>query len=259
MSNKRLVTYLLASCMLAFCTLLQVNSYGAEKDFPPRPQPARLVNDLAHVMSEDQANRLEAQLEDYARNSSTQIVIVTITDIGEYDVADYTLNLFNQWGVGQKGKDNGVVLLAAIHNKRVHISTGGGVQGNLTDALCSRIIRNEMTPSFKVNDFYGGFSKGADAVIAATKGLYKADVKDLNEGRRQRPPAGVMALIILVLIIFWIMRNRGGGGGNLMAFGAGWLLGGGGFGGGGDGEGGGGGFGGFGGGSSDGGGASGGW
>jgi len=262
MMNKTALQHLFLSCMILLCSVVPLSAFAGDKDFPPRPEPARLVNDLAHVLSADQAARLEAQLEDYARNSSTQIVIVTITDIGDYDVAEYNVTLFNKWGIGQKGKDNGVVILAAINNHRMNITTGGGVQGNLTDALCSRIIRNEMAPAFKAQAYYDGFSKGAEAVIAATKGLYKADPRVANN-RQKAPPSGIVILIIIVFVLFWLFRNRGGGGGgNLLSFGAGWLLGGGfgggGFGGG-DGDGDGGGFGGFGGGSSDGGGASGGW
>lgn len=255
--------------LLAFFVCLHFSVFADDKDFPPRPDPPQLVNDLAHILSASEVQQLELKLEDYARTTSTQVAIVTITDLGDYDVADYTNKLINKWGVGQKDKQNGVMILFGVKNHRVAISTGGGVQGDLTDVLCARIIRNEMVPAFKLGNYYEGFSKSADAVIAATKGEYKAD----DKGATKHVPFKVIAVIIIMLvyIVMWIMSKIGGGGtggGSYMsgrgigAFGAGWFLGGGGFGGGGFGGGGdsgGGGFGGFGGGGSDGGGASGGW
>jgi len=237
-----------------------------DKDLPAQPNPPMLVNDMAHVMSTDQVASLEAKLVGYAQSTSTQIAVVTVQDIGDYDVADYTVRLFNKWGVGQKDKNNGIMLLAAINNHKIHISTGGGVQGDLTDALCGRIIRNEITPSFKGGDYYQGFSKGADSIIAATKGEY-VGAPQQPQGNRV-PPVVIILIIVGIYFILWLInRNRGGSGTYMSgrgfgAFGAGWFLGGGGFGGGGFGGGGdsgGGGFGGFGGGGSDGGGASGSW
>ncbi len=253
--------------LLILLVCMQFKVFAGDKDFPPRPDPPQLVNDLAHILTADQVTQLEAKLENYANTTSTQVAIVTITDIGDYDIAEYATKLFNKWGIGQKDKKNGVLIIAAINNHKINISTGGGVQGDLTDALCGRIIRNEMTPPFKQGNYYEGFSRAADAVIAATKGEYKADGKT---GKRDIPLKWVIALIVLIYLVLWFLSKIGGGGGGggsymsgrgLGAFGAGWFLGGGGFGGGGFGGGGsgGGGFGGFGGGGSDGGGASGGW
>lgn len=236
-----------------------------DKDLPARPVPPMLVNDLAHTMSADQVAALEAKLDEYDRTTSTQVAVVTVQNIGDYDVADYTVRLFNKWGIGQKDKNNGILVLAAIDNHKIHISTGGGVQGDLTDALCGRIIRNEISPSFKAGNYYQGFAKGVDSIIAATKGEY---VGAGNPPDEEPIPRFVIVLIIIIiyLIIWFSNRNRNRGGGNYISgrgfgpFGLGWFLGsgfgGGGFGGG---SGGGGGFGGFGGGSSDGGGASGSW
>lgn len=257
------LTFLLALCFFT-------GRAQDEKDLPPRPQPAMLVNDLAHTMSAEQVAQLEAKLDAYAQSTSTQIAVVTIKNLGDYDVADYTLKLFNTWGVGQKDKNNGIMLLAAVDNHKMHITTGQGVQGDLTDALCGRIIRNEITPSFKQGDYFAGFSKGVDSIVAATKGEYVGVVQQQQQ-QHEVPRYIIVIGIIVIYFIFWILsrRRRNGGtymsGGGMGWFGAGWFLGGGGFGGG-DNDGGGfgsggdsGGFGGFGGGGSDGGGASGSW
>src|SRR5688500_16734662 len=148
---------------------------AADKDFPPRPNPPRLVNDMANTMSAEQVQRLEEKLLEIDKTTSTQITIVTIKNLGGYEVAQYAVELANRWGIGQASKDNGVLLLASTDDRKVNISTGYGLEGALTDAMSGRIIRNEITPAFKSGNFYDGFNKGTDAIIAATKGEYKAD------------------------------------------------------------------------------------
>lgn len=252
--------------------LLPLGLFAAESDFPPRPSPPRLVNDLAHMMDEGQVAQLEAKLLHYEQTSSTQVTIVTITSLGDYDVAQYAIELGNRWGVGQKGKNNGVLILASKDDRKINISTGYGLEGALTDATSGRIIRNEIVPAFKDGQYYEGFVRGTDAVIEATKGEYKADKKG-RSGKRDLP-IGVIAIIIAVIyLVLWIMSKIGGGGGGSYmsgrgrrGLGGGYWGGLGGFGGGfGGGSWGGssggssGGFGGFGGGSFGGGGASGSW
>lgn len=258
---------------IVFALLLSVMSYtytwAADEDFPAKPNPPRLVNDFAGMLSAEEANRLEAKLLQYEQSSSTQITVVTVKSIGLYEVAQYAIELGNRWGVGQKGKDNGVLIFASKDDRKINISTGYGLEGALPDAVCGRIIRNEIVPNFKNGDFFAGFDKAADAIIAATKGEYTADAKPKKGGK-----PGILViviLIILVYIILWIISKIGGGGGGSYMSGRGYRgwdsgpwIGGGGFGGSrgggwGGGSSSGGGFGGFGGGSFGGGGASGSW
>lgn len=238
----------------------------SDKDFPPRPNPPRLVNDLAGMMSTDEQARLEAKLLEYERSSSTQITVVTVKSLGSYEIAQYAVELGNRWGVGQKGKDNGALILASLTDRAVNISSGYGLEGTLTDIKSGQIIRNEIVPEFKNGNFYAGFDKAADAIIAVTKGEYKAEEKD-NKREKKGLPGGAILIIAIVYIIIWLMNKFRGGGGSYMSgrghrhWGGGPWIGGGGFGGGswGGGSSGGGGFGGFGGGSFGGGGASGRW
>jgi len=248
--------------------LIGLNTFAQEPAIPAKPSPPRLVNDLAHMMTAGEADQLETKLLDFSNQTSNEITIVTIDSLGDYDVSDFAIKLGKAWGVGRSGKNNGVVILASLKDHKINISSGKGLEGALTDLQCGRIIRNEMVPAFREKNFYAGFSKAADAVIAVTKGEYK------GEGAQ---PAGhhipITAIIILIIIIVFVIRmiGGGGGGGNYMSgsglgnFATGMFLGsmlgggrgndGGDFGGGG----GGGGFGGFGGGDFGGGGASGSW
>jgi uncharacterized protein len=246
-----------------FSLLVSFSTRANDKDFPDKPVPPRLVNDLAHCMTDAQDQQLEAKLEDFNRTSSVEITIVTIKSLGDYDASDYAIQLGNKWGVGKAGKNNGVLVLAAINDRKAFIATGKGTEDVLTDAKTGVIYRNEMVPSFKEGNYYEGFSKAADAIIAVTKGEYKAD-----EGDTQVKKIPTVAIIVLVLVILWIISRFRGPGGTYMSnrgwggFGAGWFLGsglGGGSWGGGSNSGGGGGFGGFGGGGFGGGGAGGSW
>ncbi len=179
-----------------------------EGDFPKKPAPLVPVNDYAKVLSSAEIASLTNKIQQYDKATSTTIIIVTIPSIGSYDIAEYAIELGNKWQVGRKGKDNGVVILAAIKERKVNISVGQGLEGALTDMTSGRIIRNEIVPSFKAGDYYQGFSKGTDAVIAATKGEYTADPKeDQGEG------GGIGRVVLMVIVIMVLMRFMGGGGG----------------------------------------------
>ncbi len=243
-------------------------SYAQDKTYPDKPNPPRLVNDYAHMLNAGQADQLERKLENFAKTTSTQITIVTIKSLGDHDVEEYSVEVFNRWGLGQNGKNNGVLLLASLDDHKAWISVGKGLEGVLTDAKSGLIFRNELVPPFKAGDYYTGLSDASDAIIAVTKGEYTSDGLQKN-GSHHVP---FTAIIILIIVIFFIIKmiGGGGGGGNYMSggglgnFATGMFLGsmlgggrggdGGGFGGGGDG-----GFGGFGGGSTGGGGAGGSW
>ena len=239
-------------------------AWAGEKDFPAAPNPPRLVSDLAGFISADEAAALEAKLVAYADSTSNEIAIVTVQSIGQYDIADYTVQLFNKWHIGGKKNNNGILILAAKDERKIWITTGYGLEGALPDGLVGQIIREEIEPNFKQGHFYEGFEQGTNALIEAARGEYTAEPKAV------KGKGGSVIPIIIIIIIFIIIFSRGGrGGGGGLLNNVGWIAasmlndrssgsgwGGGGWGGGSSG---GGGFGGFGGGSSGGGGAGGSW
>ncbi len=244
---------------------------NAQTAIPDKPATPRLVVDMANMLSGNEEDKLENKLEGFARTTSTQITVVTITDLQGYDVSDYAVKLFNKWGIGQKGKNNGVLLLVARNDRKAWITTGTGLQGVLTDAKTSRIFRNELRPAFKDGNYYVGIDKTADAIIAVTKDEYTSDGQSSGG---DGGGLGEFIFLIIIFIVIAIIVNRKGGGGRgggyinsrrAGDFMTGWMIGnllnsgrGGSWGSGGSSWGGGG-FGGFGGGSSDGGGAGGSW
>jgi uncharacterized protein len=260
------------SIVIVLLLLLVGGQAFADYKLPEQQNPPRLVNDYAHVLSAGQVQQLEQKLREFDAKTSTQISVVTINTLDGYDISDYGLALFNTWGIGQASKKNGVLLLAAIQDRKVTIRVGKGLEGVLTDAKSGQIIRNEIVPAFRDQRYYDGLSDAASAIIAVTKGEYSAD----GHVKQKRMPAA--AIILLVIFVLFILKMFGGGGGGrggnymsrrggLGGFATGAILGsmlgggrGGGWGGGGDwGGGGGSDWGGFGGGSSGGGGASGSW
>jgi uncharacterized protein len=240
------------------------------KDFPQKPSTPTLVNDFAKMMSPAEQQQLEQVLENYSNATSTQISVVTVNSLNDHDIAEYTTALAEKWGIGKKEKNNGVLILASLTDRKMWIATGYGMEGVLPDATVFSIVNNEMKPAFKSGNYYQGFRNAANAIIQASKGEYTNEDKGAHG--KSGGGVGLIVLVIIVIIILAAIKGGGrGGGGNYMSRSGGSfitgailgsLLGGGGrgdSGGFGGSSGGGGGFGGFGGGGFGGGGAGGSW
>ena len=235
----------------------------------PRPEPPMAVNDYGYFLEPFQKDALEQKLRNYNDSTSSAIVIVTVPDLQGYDIPQLSLKYLREWGIGTKGKNNGVLILVSKAERKARIETGSGMEGVLPDILCKQIIDERMIPFFKQDDYYRGFDNTVDAIIQAAAGEYKADPTSQKSGRPSIKT--ILFLVVLFFLLISFLGGGGGGGGSYMSrrgssglgglpwFIAGSLLGGGGGGSGGGFGGGGGGFGGFGGGGGGGGGASGGW
>jgi uncharacterized protein len=257
--------------MKKILSLLFVFSFFASQaqNIPASPNPPRLVNDLAHVLTADQIDSLEQKLVDYDDSTSIQIAIVTVPTTGDYPIEDYALKILRDWKVGNKKTNNGLVILAAIQDRKVFIATGYGMESSVPDITAKEIVENEIVPNFRQSNYYRGLDLAADAVIKAAAGQYKAPEGYNQRGKRGPGAGSILGIIIFIIIMLVLFRGGGGGRGqggmmNRTGFFP-WIIasmltdgsrGGGGWSGGG---GGGGGFGGFGGGSGGGGGAGGSW
>lgn len=264
-------TLLLMALLVSVCF-----AWAQPSGIPDRPNPPRLVNDLAGMLSSSEEAQLEERLLEFERETSNQVAIVTVPSLNGNDRAEFAIYLGKKWQIGQKDKNNGVVILAARDEKKIFIAVGKGLEGGLTDYTAGK-ISDKMGKYFSKRQFYEGFSLAVDEVISATKAEFKGEQADAKPAKRSKGPSALAVIIIVIVILVIISRNNrnnrrggryisGGGAGNFMA---GWLLGelmrggrggGGNWGGGGDwGGGGSGGFGGFGGGDFGGGGAGGSW
>ena len=242
---------------------------GFSQEFPPKPNT--LVSDFTNTLTAEQKQQLERKLVALDDSTSNQIAVVIMKSVGDYDINDYAQKLGRAWGVGGKSKNNGVVLLIAMGDRKLSIQTGYGLEGALPDIYTKRIIENDIKPFFKENDYYGGIDAGTNSIISLIKGEYKND-NPKAKSKGGKGTAGVIVIIIIIIVIILLKRGGGGGGSQViggrgvadalfwsMLLGGGRNSGGGGYGGGFGGGSSGGGFGGFGGGSFGGGGSSGSW
>jgi uncharacterized protein len=255
----------LAIFLLPLCLLAAIRSSAQE--VPAKPNPPTRVNDFAHVMTPDQVATLEQKLIAFNDSTTSDIVVVTVPDIGDADIGDYALKILRTWGIGDKKNNNGIVILADIKDRKVYIAVGYGLEGAIPDVTARTIVDNEIVPNFRGggnDNYYRGFDQATDALIKAAAGEYKAPEGYAGRHRQARNTgSGIGIFIIIFIVIIIILSRRGGGGrGGGGYYGGGGFLpfllgtmagralggGGGGFGGGGGGWGGGGGGGGFGGG-----------
>ncbi len=233
---------------------------------PTFPKLSGRVTDAANILPADVSAALETRLAGLERATGTQLVVATVPDLDGNDIADYGYQLGRAWGIGQKGTNNGVILLVAPNERKVRIEVGYGLEGTLTDALTSQIIRRDIIPHFKAGDMAGGVTAGADALLALLQlpadqmqaAAVQAAVSERQQARSGGGP-GLGSIVWIIIVIIWLLisvsrRRRGlrsgptiiwgpglggwdGGGGSGGGGGGGW---GGGFGGGGGGFGGGG-------------------
>ena len=131
---------------------------------PPRPTPFHFVNDQAQLLAPADAKKLEGGLRRYADNTGTQVVVVTVPSLGGRDVADYGRALGTAWGVGQRAKNNGVVVLVSAQDHKVTVQPGSGLASTITPAVTGRII-GQMTPSFKQGNYFAGLRAGLNTLM----------------------------------------------------------------------------------------------
>ncbi len=199
--------------LLAIILISNVVGY-AQLDIPKLPSKATAVYDKAHLLNALEAQALEKKLIQYADSTSTQIVVVTINTLNGENIALYATEWAHKWGIGQKDKDNGILLLVAKKDRKVTIRTGYGVEHLLTDALSSRIIRKIITPAFKRGKFYKGIDEATSAIISIMNGEY-TETRDFSNSDGIPLPV-ILFFIFFILIIVLSIRNGGNSGGGRM-------------------------------------------
>jgi len=217
----------------------------AEIKFPPLT--GRVV-DNADMLSAAEEQQLTELLAAHEKRTTNQVVVLTLDNLEGYEIEEYGYQLGRKWGIGQKDKNNGAVLIVAKKERKVRIEVGYGLEGVLTDAMSSIIIQNEIVPQFRQGKFSNGIIQGTTAIVKLLEGEYQPPPE---ASKKKGSNNWVLLLFFIIWVVFIFLPRIGGRG-----FGGGYY--GGGFGGGGFGGGGGGGFGG-GGGGFGGGGASGNW
>jgi len=267
MSAGRARARRLAPAMALACLALIPVAAARADDEPRIPEPAGFVNDLAGVMDEAARAKLESFLDQLRSRTGAEFSVLVVKNTAPLTPGDYKVRVFERWKLGEKGKDNGLLMLVALEEREVRFESGYGLEGVLPDGLQSRIVREQVAPRFREGDYSGGIVAGVLACaarIAADKDVtLEWNGRELRyDAERDRAGLPWWAMLMVALAVLALMsqaRRYGARGGGWWMMSAGGLGGGfGGFGGGGFG-GGGRSFGGFGGGASGGGGGGGRW
>jgi len=168
------------------------------------------VLDQAGVLTPAQVSEAEQLSLALQKSDSTQVALLTVRTTGGKDIGDYALEVARLNRIGQSGNNNGALIVIAVDDRRVRIEVGTGLEGRLTDALSSRIIRDEMVPHFRSGNFGDGALAGMRSVAGVVKGEYKAKP---SSQKKKALPLSVIVLLIFMLLLFFSKGGRGSGGG----------------------------------------------
>lgn len=204
---------LFSSCSIILFILIYGSGFA--QDLPERPVPPRLVNDFTGMLSDREAGSLEHKLVAFNDSTQTQIAIVIVNDLMGYDRADFAHRLAEKWGIGQKGLNNGVLILVKEKTNssggEVFIATGYGLEGVIPDITCGEIIDYEILPAFRQGNYFGGLDKATDVLMSLARGEFPAD-KYRSSGADDF--GGIAPLIFIIFIIIMILFIRVNGGKN---------------------------------------------
>ncbi|HPP07229.1 MAG TPA: TPM domain-containing protein [Syntrophorhabdaceae bacterium] len=185
--------------LFIFSLLISINTHSL--DVPPLKG---YVNDYAYMMSTSVKSRLEKELKLFEQTESTQIIILTIPSLEGEVLEEFSIKVAENWKIGQKGKDNGVILVVAKKERRLRIEVGKGLEGTLTDLIAGRIIDMVIKPRFKRGDFDGGFIAGVHAIMDAVKGEFKGETERIVPSHKNNVnPIWTFLLFLGVMVIFF--------------------------------------------------------
>lgn len=203
--QKIKIFFLLAALVMSFNIQAQ--------ELPERPNPPRLVNDLTGMLTQREYVQLESKLEEFARQTSTQIGIVTVKDLNGNDISSYAFALAEKWGFGKKGMDNGILILIKPKNQqgkgKITIATGYGVEQFVPDATANQIIDKEILPYFQKGAYFKGLDRATTVLMGLTKGEFTSDYYSKRGKKSRGTPWGFLFPLIIVLIFSAIGRSKG--------------------------------------------------
>lgn len=184
-------------CLILMLTLLPNLAFALEV-----PQLRGRVNDYANMLSPGASQRLEQALAEFENSDSTQIVVLTINSLEGESLEEYAIKVAEAWRIGQTKLDNGAILLIAKQERKIRIEVGRGLEGVLTDLVSGRIIRGDISPFFKNNDYDAGITAGVASVMQVVRGEYKAQPRDLKQGKKSAEPVFTLLVFLLVAVVF---------------------------------------------------------
>lgn len=173
------------------------------------PAPAQHFNDYANVVSAGTAADLDAQLTQFERDTSNQVLVVVYPHMqSDSSIEDYTVRVAQSWHAGQKGRDNGAVLFVFVADHKVYLQVGYGLEGALPDATCHAIIENEIKPRFRAGDYDGGLRGALTAIMQATRGEYKGTGTTVDDSSGHGPSLLLFLFFFPFFILFSFLSSR---------------------------------------------------
>ena len=183
---------------------------------PQFPTLTGRVVDNAELLSTSEHERLTRLLEQHESATTNQVVVVTLKSLQGYAIEEFGYQLGRHWGIGQKGKDNGVILIVASDERKVRIEVGYGLEGTLTDALSRDIIENRILAAFKQDNYEAGIAQGTEAILAVIRGTYQPAKRSSGSRKggdfRLLMFLGVFILGFTVISLFSAFLSRGASG-----------------------------------------------
>jgi uncharacterized protein len=171
----------------------------------PPPAPRLYFNDYAGLVSAGDASRLNEKLARFDQESSNQVLVVVYPELTSPSMEDFTARAAQAWRVGNARFDNGVVLFVFMKDRKMRMEVGYGLEGALPDATAKRIIEERIAPALRSGQHARGLEAGIDAIVAATRGEYKADAQPRRSGRSSGG-ASLLVLLVLALPLFVLSR-----------------------------------------------------
>lgn len=187
--------------------LLLKSVIGFSQNFPAPSDPQRLVNDFAGALQPEEINSLEAKLVQFDDSTSVQIAVVVIRSLEGYDAGEYAFGLGRKWGIGDKSKNSGALLLIAMDDRKMFIATGYGLEALLPDARCKRIIENDIKPFFKAGHYFDGIQAGTNRMMEAVKGEYSDNPREKKK-EKGFPAFAIIILFFALIFAFKIFSVR---------------------------------------------------
>jgi uncharacterized protein len=195
--------------LFVYCCFIWA-AFSPAQNIPPRPQG--YVSDFADVVSSAERRRIESLSQQLYQKTGIQLAVVTVSSIGPRTIEQYAVDLFQQWGIGQAGKDNGVLFLTAVQDRHTRIEVGYGLEGVLTDAVTRSIIERFIVPAFRQGQYSKGVEAGTLAIvslIAQDQGIAITGQEDrvYQEVHEPKQEFNIFSFIILVILVIIFIKN----------------------------------------------------
>lgn len=189
---------------VSILTVILLSGRTYAQELPEPMVPFRLVNDFTGLLSDQDQTSLNSKLLTFNNETSTQIYVITYDDLQGFEIGDFGQRLAQKWGIGQEGKDNGILVLVSPGARKVTIQTGYGLEGVVPDAIARRLIDNVIRPNFQQSRYYEGLDSVTTVLMSLTRGEYTADQ---YMQKKSEDTAGMLITLVILIIFILIFTS----------------------------------------------------